>query len=654
MKIISKTKKDFVWVNFGAKEINDYTKKVLEKMDSDTEIIKKIPKSERTFENTIFAIDQIGELEYEYPVSLLEDVSGNQKVREASRDYDDKISKKSIDISSDKDLYRAFKEYNPKKESLSEAETRLYKKMKIGFENQGFHLPDKAQKGLNIIKKKLSDLTINFIKNINEYQDFILCTKEELLGLPESFISNLKKDKKTKKYIVTITYPELVPFMKFADNDFKRKELADKSSQKGGMVNIRILKEMLKLRKKLANILGYDNFVALSVKGNLAKNPENIKKFLNSSISKLKPLVLRDHKALDNFVKKNYPKKKLNYYNGAYYSSKMKESLYGFDDKEVKNYFEINNVIQKMFDIFGHLFGISFKENNELPKWHKEAIIFDVVENKKVIGHVAFDLYPRPNKYSHMGCANLIPGRLKTFRGKEYLAPFCVILGNFPRGTKKNPSLLSIGEVETLFHEFGHATHDYLTRATMSSQSGTNVVFDFIETPSQLFENWAMDKENLKKISKHHKTGKPLDDKILDKIIESKNLFKANQHYTTFVKSLQDFEMHSDKSHINPLTLNKEFKKKYDFIPGSPKSLFPASWDHMTNYAAKYYSYMWAIVYSYDIFSRFKKEGIMNKKVGMELRRKILEKGGSSDELKQVEDFLGRKPNNKAFLEALK
>lgn len=655
MKIIPKTKKDFAWVKYGPKQIADYTDKTIKKMGLDAEAIKNIDKDKRNFENTIFAMDQIGELEFEdSPVSFLQFVSTDEAIRKASRDFQEKTSKKAIDISFDKDLYKAFKEYNPKKEKLSDAEKILYKWTKIRFEDQGFHLPEKTQTELKNIKKRLSDLGMSFSKNIAEDEDYIMCTKEELSGLPDSFVSNLKIDKKTKKYIVTTAYPELQPFLKFSDNDNKRKELADKSSQKGGKENIKILQEMLRLRNKLANLLGYENFMAYAVKDKLAKNPQNVKKFLTSAVSKLKPLLAKDYEKLQNYIDKNYPGKKLNYYSTSYFSSKMKEELYSFDEKKVKEYFEINNVIDKMFGIFGHLFGISFKENKEFPKWHSDVKIFDVIEKAKVVGHIAFDLYPRKSKYSHMACWNLIPGKADTFRGKDYLAPFSVIVGNFPIGTKKNPSLLSIGEIETMFHEFGHATHDFLSRAVFSSQAGTNVVFDFVETPSQLFENWAEDKNNIKEISRHYKTGKQIDEETLNKIVKSRDFFKAAQHYRTFVLALQDYEMHTDKWNIDPLKLSKEFEEQYSFVKGSPKSLFPASWGHMNGYAAKYYSYMWAIVYSYDIFSRFKKEGVMNKRIGMELRTKILQNGGSIDELKQIQDFLGRKPNNKAFLEALK
>lgn len=656
MKIIPKTKKDFAWVNFTPKEIRDYTKKITDNISRDAEIVKGIPKEKRNFENTILAIDQMGENNSEdSPVSFLLYVSPDADIRKASAEFQEKVSKKAIDVSFDRKLYEAFNEYDKTREKLSIAETRLYDYLKIGFENQGFHLSASKQKELKAIKKKLATLGIKFTKNIDSYHDQILCTRYELKGLSENYISNLKIDKKTGKYIVTLAYSEIRPFFEFADSDIKRQELADKLSQRGGKENIKILKEILSLRKKEASILGYKDFASLEVRNLIAKTPENIKSFLQPII---KELGVREKKELNNlqkFVDKEYPGKSLKYFNVSYFESKMKERLFSYDQNEVKEYFELGNIIEKMFGIFGSLFGVSFRENKILPTWHEDAKLMDVIEKGKIVGHMGFDLYPRKNKYSHMGCAAMLAGHAKSFRNKEErLASVSVIVGNFPQGTKHNPSLLSIDEVRTMFHEFGHMLHGVLSRADIASQSGTNVVHDFVEVPSQLFENWMKDEKNLKFISKHFKTGKKISDELLRKVVKSNNFMKANEYYHTFIKSLQDLEMHSDKWNVDPLKLAKDFNKKYFCISGSPKSLFPAGWSHLVGYDAKYYSYMWALVYSYDIFSRFKKEGIMNKKVGMELRRKILEKGDSEDPIKLMNDFLGRKPNNKAFLEALK
>jgi thimet oligopeptidase len=653
MKIVPKTQKDFDWVNFTPKQIREYTLKTIKKIDEDVKKIKNIKKEDRTFENTVMAIENIGEHGTEdSPLSFLNYVSTDAKVRNASKEYQEKISKKAIDVSFDKELYSAFLEYDPKSEKLLPEELRLWHDTKTGFEDNGFHLPEKKQLQLKEISKRLTDLGIKFSKNINDYHAEILCSDEELKGLPQNYISNLKVDKKTGKKVVTLAYPEYGPFMKFADNEKKRKELADLQAEKGGRENIKILKEMLKLRKKYAEVLGYKSFAHFEAKDAIAKSAENIRLFLETTIKNLKKITEKDHNKFESYVSQNFPGKKLSYYNSSYYANKMRESLFSYDENEVKEYFELKSTTEKMFAIFGKLFGVTFKENRAISLWHKDAQMFDVVEKGKVVGHIGLDLFPRPNKYSHMACWPLMPGKSKSFRSEEYLAPVNIIVGNFPIGTKENPSLLSIGEIVTLFHEFGHVMHGVLSRAKISSQSGSNVLFDFIETPSQLFENWVRDKKNLKFISNHYKTGKKIKESLLDKVVESLNFMKAGDLYYQFILALQDHEMHSDKWNTNPLKLDKEFDKRYFKIPRSPKSLFPASWGHMVGYAGKYYSYMWSLVYSYDIFSRFKKEGILNKDVGMELRHKILEKGDTKDPLLLIKDFLGRKPNNKEFLKS--
>jgi thimet oligopeptidase len=478
-----------------------------------------------------------------------------------------------------------------------------------------------------------------------------LCSEEDLVGLSKSYISNLKIDKKTNKRMVTLAYPELVPFLSFSESEGKRKELADKVSQRGGRKNLQILVELLKLRNKMAKLLGFENYVAYAVSDKIAEKPENVKRFLEDAIPDLMKKARTELSELQGFVDKKFPGKKISYYNQKYFSMKMQKDIFNYDSSLVKEYFELNNVISKMLDIFGKVFSVSFKENRLLSKWHKDVKIFDVIEKRKVVGHICFDLFPRPDKFSHMACWGLMRGKKY---GEDYTAPVSAVVGNFPKSSKSSPSLLSFGEIETLFHEFGHSLHNVFSRAEIVSQTGFGVAWDFVEMPSQLFENWARDKKILKGISKHYKTGKPLDNKIIENIVRSFKFMESSDFLVQFVYALQDYTMHSTKYNIPPLKLDREFNKKYWEIPKSPKSLFPAGFGHMTDYAAKYYSYMWAIVYAYDIFSKFQKDGIMNKKTGTELRKKILEKGGSRDELQQMEDFLGRKPNNKAFLEALK
>ncbi len=654
MKIIPRTEKDFAWVKYTAKQIQQETEEIIKRLKTDIEKIKNIPKKDRDFENTIYAIEVAGDSANEdTPIFAVSYISPKKDVREASLKGAQKFSRESVDILHDKDLYRAFLEYNPKSETLNFQEKRLYDHMKKEFARSGFDLPEKEQEKLKKLQKDLAVWSQDFSANIDNYKAQILCTEKELEGLSQNFISNLSKDKKTGKYIVTIAYPEYKPFMQKSESDKKRKELADKNAAKGGKLNIKLLSKILKARHEMATLLGYKNYAEYALEDTLAKKPESVENFLKENITALDKGKHDDISNLKKFAKNELGVKEITYFNASYCATKMEEKLFDLDQNKIKEYFEMDYVRNAMMEHFGNLFSISFKRNITLPVWHKDVLIFDVLDKGKVISHIGFDMYPREGKYSHMAAFGFMHGGMTRYRSGVHKAPFSCMVGNFPKSSKNNPSLLSAYDLTVVFHEFGHLMHGALSHTRFDSQGGTSVSRDFVETPSQLFENWVHDKDVLKKLSKHFKTGESLDSATMQKLVDSRKFMKASSYYGYFISSLQDFEMHTDKYNINPLVLNKEFDKKYSSIKSSPKSLFPAGWGHMVGYAASYYSYMWSLVYSYDLFSRFKKEGIMNKKVGMDLRNKILAKGDSEDAMKLMKDFLGRKPNNKAFLEEL-
>lgn len=654
MKIIPKTQKDFEWVSWKPADIDRVAKETIAKVHADYARIKAIPKKDRTFENTIYALEKAGELPYEQAgVSFLTYVSTDKKVRDASHKASIWMSLQMADIEYDAELYKAFLEYNPKKEKLTDEEKVLYKDTKIWFEKKGFHLDDKKKKELILLLKRESTLGSEFSKRIDDHEDHILCTREELDGLPANYIANLKKDKKTGLYMVSLDYPELRPFLTFAKSDKKRKELAVKNGKKGGKRNLTILAELLQLRHKRAHILGYNSYAHMALSHRMSKKPEMVKTFLESTLSELQPRVKKDMRELEAFGKKTLGISKLTFYNQSYVANAMRKHLFDYDPNLVKEYFPLERVMEYMFELFGGLFGISFKKNN-FKLWDKEVMSFDVLENGEPIAHLIFDLFPRSGKFGHMACWNLIEGERAGFRSDDYKAPVSVIVGNFPRGTKKNPSLLSVNEIETLFHEFGHMSHDMLTRASFASHAGTGTDFDFVETPSQLFEKWVENVDVLTDMSRHYKTGASLP-KDIQHIISSMSTFmKAGEHYGTFVGGLHDLLMHTTHHNKDVRKTAEMIEKKYGgMVAPNKESLHPAGWGHMVGYASSYYTYMWSLVYAHDVFSRFAETGLKNKKTGKELREYILSRGGSVDETLQLKQFLGRSPNNKAFLKEL-
>ena len=314
-----------------------------------------------------------------------------------------------------------------------------------------------------------------------------------------------------------------------------------------------------------------------------------------------------------------------------------------------------------MFAMFGVLFGITIKKI-DVKLWHKDVILYQVNDkDKSLIGYFAMDIYPRDGKFGHAMLSDVVVSHEVDYKSDECIAPFSCIVANFPTPNKKVPSLISLGEVETLFHEFGHCLHVTLSRARIESQSGANVAWDFVETPSQIMENWVLDKEVMTYLSKHYKTGKKIPHDMVDKIIKGKKFLSAYSYIRQLMFSKLDLDLHTGKVH-NAKKAWIDMHKLYLGINVPEKdTLFPAGFGHLVGYDAGYYSYLWALVYACDAFSLFKEASIKDKKegtrpakrtreVGLKWRKEVLEKGSSEDEIKLVENFLGRKSNQKAFL----
>ncbi len=656
IQIKPRTQEDFKWINFNSKQLEKVAEQLIEKKKVDYEAIKSISKEQRNFENTVYALERAGHIENisEEIFAFFVELSPKKKERETAFKLQQKMSHAMIDLAYDEDLFKALLAYNPKKEKLSEPQKRLYKDALKSFKDMGFHLPKEDQKTLKEYNKKISTLSEKFQKNINDFSTFILCTKEELKGLPENYIANLPKDAKTGKYKIMYSYASYLPFMQFAESGKKRKEFADKVAQKGGKKNLVILKELFELRHKVAGLLGYKNFADYITEDRLVKNQKTVLDFIYDLIKGCRVYFDKHKEKINTFKasKTGILGDSTNYYDSSFYSNLYALEHIGIDTKKVKEYFEMQNILSEMFSLFGSLFGVSFVENKEWKLWHKDVQVFDVIEKGKIIAHLALDLYPREGKYSHVGCWNFMKGYNKDLFGKERTAPFTIIIGNFPKVKAKHSTLLSFWEVESLFHEFGHACHDMFTRAVFKSQAGTSTVYDFVETPSQIFEEWLSVPEILQKISKHHKTGEKIPKELIKKIIDNKNSNLASFVYGQSIYVLLDQKFHSGEKIDNIKQVSQELDEQYGLNSPSPKSLFPAGFGHLVGQEASYYVYMYSLSLAYDFFSRFEKEGYTNKKTGKALRS-VLEKGGSYDEMTYIKEFLGRKPNNKAFLKAL-
>ena len=663
MKKLPLTQKDFDWHKLTPKQIEKIGKEAVEYKKAAYKKIKEILPENRTYENTVYALmESLGDYGDKLGfINLLTEVSTNKDVRDAGRIMLVELSQKSVDIEYDRDLYIAVLEYHEgnfldEKKSLRKEDIKLLDEVLRDYKKMGFDLPEKEQKTLKVLLKKMAKLGNDFDKNINEYEDFILCTKEELEGLSETLIASFPSDKKTGKYKVTLQYPHYIPFMAFAKNRAKREELANKELQKGGKKNVKILNHLVDLRSKVAKILQYQHHADLRTDDRMAKNAETVVKMQDGLIKKVSVLAKKDMETLQSHAETlGIPK--LGFYDISYVANDLKVKLYDVNPEVVREYFPLENVREQMFALYSTLFGIKIKEE-PMKLWHKDAKLYKVTnKDNSLVGYFVLDLFPREGKYGHACAVNLIRNKERTFKGKEMVTPLSVILCNFATPTKKGkktiPCLLAIREVETLFHEFGHCIHGVLSLAVHGEQSGTSVARDFVETPSQIMENWVWNDVMLKKLSKHYETGKSLPKELREKLLAGRKFQSGYAYMRQLIFTKLDMDMHMGKI-SNAQQAYRDLMKTYLYVTLPEKeTLFPAGFGHMNGYDAGYYSYLWALVYAQDAFSLFQEHGLFNKELGMKWRKEVLEKGSSEDELQLIKNFLGRKPSDKAFLKEL-
>jgi Zn-dependent oligopeptidase len=663
MKYSQYTQKDFSWAKMSVQEIKSFPKIAAENIKARIKIIQGIKKENRNFQNTIFAFENANEEEMvlAHKVHTLSMVSDKKEIRDAARLVEVEISNLSTDIAYDIKTFNAISDYYDhnyileKKESiLDDQDIKLVEDIMRGYKRMGFDLPLKDRNKIKSIEKKISKLTSKYDEHLAENNDYILCNEEEMEGVPQNVKNSFTKIK--DKYKITLEYPEYGPYIKYAKNREKRLEIYKKFMNSGGEKNVKILKELISLRKEKSRILGYAHHADYVTEDRMAKSVKAPYKMLDTVLKELKSRTKIEVGEVKEKAKADGVKE-FRLSDMDYYVNKIREEKYAYDEQVVREYFPLNHVLNSMFELFGNLFGFNIVQS-EIKLWHKDAKLFEIHDkkSKQIIAYIALDLFPREGKFGHACMMPIISGKeLILEKSKElvYESPFAALICNFSKASKNTPSLLTLGEVETLYHEFGHGLHGLLTKAKYTSHSGTSVVWDFVETPSQLLEEWVTEEKVLAKISKHYITSKPLPINIIQKIQDLKKFMQGTHYTRQSVQSLLDLDLYTEKvsdpvKHYHHL-MNIYIHEQRDDI------IFVGKFAHIARgYDAGYYSYMWAEGISKDIYSEFKKVGIFDKKLGEKYRKEILEVGGSRDEEQSVKNFLGRDINYGALVESIK
>ncbi|XP_013398573.1 thimet oligopeptidase isoform X1 [Lingula anatina] len=590
-------------------------------------------------------------------IDFIQNVSADKALRDASVAADKKISEFDVETSMREDVFKILLEFEKRHGSELEGEAKRYleKQIKLGKRN-GLHLPKDVQDKIKEIKKRMSDLSIDFNKYCNEENTILEFTAEELVGLPDDFINGLEKTEEGKCK-VSLKYPHYFPCMKKARNPETRKRLETAFNTRCMKENTPILEELVELRHKKAELLGFPNHAAFILDMRMAKTPERVETFLKDLAVKLQPLKDQEMKVFMEYKKEECEKygyefdDKFNMWDLRYYMSMVEERQYTVDHTKLKEYYPLHVVTKGLLEIYQELLCLKFEEIPNPKVWHEDVKMYSVKDSASgdLLGYFYLDLFPRDGKFGHAACFGLQAGCMGG-DGKRQVA-VAAMVANFTKPTQDQPSLLEHDEVETFFHEFGHVMHQLCAKADFKMFSGTSVERDFVEAPSQMLENWCWEKEPLQRMSAHYKDNSPIPDDLMEKLTKSRKANAGIFNLRQIALATFDQNIHT-RAKADTATLFAELTQEIMNIPSTPGTNMPAAFGHLADgYDAQYYGYMWSEVFSMDMFhSRFKKEGIMNPKVGMDYRNYILKPGGSVDGDVLLKNFLGREPTQEAFL----
>lgn len=618
-----------------------------------------------TFENTIEALEFSGQkLDTISRIFFnLNSAETNDEIQKIAQEVSPLLSEFSNDVTLNKDLFKRIHLIYDIKEDLnltSEQEMLLTKKYK-SFVRNGANLSEEKKIELRKIDAELSKLKLTFGENVlAETNDFELhlTTKKQLKGLPESVIEAAEltaKQKNKKGWIFTLDYPSYVPFMTYAEDRKLREKMSfafgARAFKKNNFNNEQIVLDLVNYRYKRAVLLGYKSHAHFVLEERMAETPETVKLFLNDLLNKAKPAAKIEFNQLSEIAKQDGIQQ-IQKWDSAYYSEKLKKELFDLEEEKLKPYFKLENVINGVFQISNKLYNLNFEEIFTIDKYHEDVKTFKVTDTSgNYIAILYADFFPRKGKRNGAWMTSF-KGQWK--KDGENSRPHISIVCNFTKPTETKPSLLTFNEVTTLFHEFGHALHGMLANTTYPSLSGTNVYWDFVELPSQIFENWCYEKEALSLFAKHFETNELIPMELVLKIKKSSNFLEGIQTLRQLSFGILDMEWHGN----NPTGIKnvKEFEtlsfKNTQLYPDVIENCMSTSFSHIFQggYSSGYYSYKWAEVLDADAFALFLEKGIFDKETARKFKSYILEKGGTEKPMKLYENFRGKKPDNTALL----
>lgn len=626
--------------------INQHKNKYIEEYEKLVENVINTPDEELSWLNIMKPFNDFENRSIELSALLeMKDFYLNEEIREKCSEISTELSKWAIDISMRKDLYEKYKYYETNKfesEKLTEEEQTAFKDMMLDYSLKGLFLNGDNFDRLKEIKKEISELCSQFSLNLSNEKHTEYIKIEDLDGLPEKYLNDRRQDNMIK---VTLKYPDIIPLMEYCKIRDTRKKFSTLFKSRCIEENTPIIEKVFKLRGELANLLSFPNYSDYKLVRSMAGSRMVVMDFLNDLLSKVKPLLHNDFVTLNKLHQEHGHTDSVQMWDIAFYSRIYTERTCNFDKEELKQYFPVAKVISGALSIYQKLLGFKFEKIEDLNHtfWDESVELYRVTtcdnsSNELLVGYFYLDLYPREGKYSHAACFPFITK-------SDVTVPVATMGCNFGRGN------MTFDEVETFFHEFGHVMHHLSSESQLKSTASFSCEHDFVETPSQMFEEWCYSPETLTMMSENL----PLD--VIDKLNQSRKLLQGYHYARQLMFGIFDMTIHSAEfqtMNLTPAELFSKIQKQVLEMDTIPNTSEPASFGHlMGGYDAGYYGYAWSLAYAKDLFSMFKDNKLLDSDLGMKLRKVVLSKGSMRKSMESIKLFLEREPSNEEFIRSI-
>ena len=649
---------------FDKIKLEHYEPAFIKGIEEQNQCIKAIVENsdKPTFDNTIAALDNSSPILSRVSAIFfnMTEAETTDSLTALSMKLAPVLSEHSDNLSLNAELFKKVKAVYEQKDSLhlSTEQKRLLDKTYKSFVRSGANLNAEEQTRLRQINKELSTLGLTFSNNIlNENNDFKLFIDQEadLAGLPEGVRQSAAEEAKAAgqpgKWMFTLHNASRLPFLQYAANRPLREKLYTAYINRGNNDNKnnnkQIITQVVSLRLEKANLLGFDCYSNFVLDETMAKNADTVMSFLNNLWSYALPKAKAEAAELQQLMDKEGKGEKLEAWDWWYYTEKLRKEKYNLDEEETKPYFKLENVREGAFAVANKLFGITLTKLQGIPTYHPDVEVFEVKDaDGSQLGIFYVDYFPRPGKGGGAWMSN--------YRDQQGdIRPLVCNVGSFTKPVGDTPSLLTMDEVETLFHEFGHGLHGLLTKCNYKGVSGTSVVRDFVELPSQIYEHWATEPEVLKMYAKHYQTGEVIPDSLITKILSQKTFNQGFMTTELLAAAILDMNLHNlkDVKNLDVVTYEKEAMDKLGLIAAIAPRYRTTYFNHIIGgYAAGYYSYLWANVLDNDAFEAFRENGIFDQETARRFRSNVLEKGDSEEPMVLYRNFRGAEPQLEPML----